>query len=93
MKRKDCLDAAAAAVLKDRQATYGPPEDSFGDTAKVWAVILGTPVEAWQVALCLAGLKVVRAKASPTHGDNWADLAGYAACGAELSEGLTNEAR
>jgi hypothetical protein len=85
MNRRQCLDAAAEAVLKDRQATYGPPEDSFGDAAKVWSVILGFGVEDWQVALCLAGLKLVRAKASPKHADNWADLCGYGSCGAELA--------
>ena len=85
MNRKQCLDAAAEAVLKNRQATYGPPENSFADTAVVWSVILGFEVKPWQVPLMLAGLKVVRAKASPGHADNWADLAGYAACGAELA--------
>lgn len=38
-----------------------------------------------QVALMLAELKVVRAWGNPTHADNWCDLAGYAACGGELS--------
>lgn len=85
MNRKEVLDAAAAAVLKDRQAVYGPPENSFADTAAMWAIILGVPVTPYQVALCLAGLKIVRAKSSPDHADNWADLAGYAACGGELA--------
>lgn len=85
MNRKECLDAAGEAVLKNRQSVYGPPEQSFADTAKVWSVILGVKISDWQVALCLVGLKVVRAKASPDHADNWADLAGYAACGAELA--------
>jgi len=85
MNRKECLDAAAEAVLKNRQATYGPPESSFADTAVVWSVIVGFEIKPWQVPLMLAGLKVVRAKASPQHADNWADLAGYAACGAELA--------
>lgn len=93
MNRKECLDAAAEAVLKNRQAVYGPPENSFADTAVIWSVILGVTVKPWQVPLMLAGLKVVRAKDAPDHADNWADLAGYAACGAELAEmiGLTNE--
>ncbi|QXN72463.1 hypothetical protein RCTHUNDERBIRD_54 [Rhodobacter phage RcThunderbird] len=43
-------------------------------------------------------MKLVRATNSPAHVDNWADLAGYAACGAELATapklgGSDNETR
>lgn len=85
MNRKQCLDAAAEAVLKNRQELYGKPEDGFAGIAAIWSVLLGRKVASYEVALCLAALKLVRAMNSPHHADNWADLAGYAACGAELA--------
>lgn len=33
----------------------------------------------------LVDLKVTRAWGNPSHGDNWVDIAGYAACGGELA--------
>lgn len=85
MDRKTVLDGAAAAVLRDRQATHGAPENSFPAIASMWATIFGVPVQPWQVPLALAALKIVRANTTPTHADNWVDLAGYAACGGELA--------
>jgi hypothetical protein len=83
--RGQVLDAARQAVTVDRAATHGRVEDSFNRVAAVWSVHLGVPVTGAQVALMLAELKVVRAWTNPTHADNWYDLAGYAACGGELS--------
>jgi hypothetical protein len=85
MNREQCLDAAAECVLRDRNVAYGGPEDSFSKIAKGWSVIKGgefTPVD---VALMMAWLKIVRASGNPGHEDSFVDLAGYAACGAELA--------
>jgi hypothetical protein len=35
----------------------------------------------------MALLKLARVRVNPGHVDNWLDLAGYAACGAELNDG------
>ena len=86
MTRKECLDHAAKAVLTDRNAAYGEPEDSFGVIAGMWSVYLGRPVSSYDVACMMALLKIVRAKQNPHHDDSWTDLAGYAACGAECAE-------
>ena len=85
MNRKECLDSAAEAVLKNRQELYGKPEDGFAGIAAIWSVILGRKIASHEVALCLAALKIVRAANSPTHADNWVDMAGYAACGSEIA--------
>ena len=85
MNRKECLDSAAEAVLKNRQELYGKPEDGFAGIAAIWSVILGRKIASHEVALCLAALKIVRAANSPTHSDNWVDMAGYAACGSEIA--------
>jgi hypothetical protein len=86
LNRKQILDDAANAVLRDRAATHGKPENSFGDIAKLWGVFLDREIEPWQVAIMLGLLKVARAKGNPKNPDNWSDLAGYAACGGELAE-------
>jgi hypothetical protein len=38
-----------------------------------------------QVAIMLIDLKAARAWNNEEHADNWIDMAGYAACGGELS--------
>lgn len=86
MKRKETLDRAAAAVLSDRQTTYGTPEDNFGMIGKYWSIHLGREVTATDVAIMLGLLKMARLKTSPQHADNWVDMAGYAACGAEVAK-------
>lgn len=79
------LDAAAVAVLRDRAATHGAVENSFGQLAQVWSARLGVTVTPAQVALMLVDLKVTRAWGNPGHADNWVDIAGYGACGGELA--------
>lgn len=87
MNRKQILDAAAEAVLRDRATTHGPPEQTFAAIARVWSARLGVPIRPDQVAILLADLKTCRAWSNPGHADNWVDLAGYAACGGELAGG------
>lgn len=86
MNRKQILDDAANAVLRDRAETHGEPENSFPKIARYWSIFLGVEIHPWQVAGALALLKVARLQTSPKNPDNWADLAGYAACGGELAK-------
>lgn len=86
MTRKECLDAAATCVLQDRQSQYGGMEDNFGRIANFWSVYLGRKVYPADVAAMMALLKIARLRANPGHDDSWVDLAGYAACGAELTD-------
>lgn len=85
MKRADVLNTALSAVTVDRNATHGEPENSFGMIAAVWSARLGITVTPHQVCILLADLKGCRAWDNPLHADNWVDLAGYAACGSEVS--------
>jgi hypothetical protein len=87
VKRKEVLEAAMAAVMVDRAATHGAPENTFGRIARVWSAQLGVEVTPAQVCILLAELKACRAWENPGHGDNWVDGAGYYACGAEVAEG------
>ena len=85
MDRKTILDAATQAVTKDRAATHGKPEDTFGAIARVWSARLGVELTTAQVCIMLVDLKTCRAWGNPGHADNWVDMAGYAACGGELA--------
>lgn len=87
MDRFECLDEAKKAVTT-RSNAYGTPGDNFARAAALWQVVLGPKLcgdlSAVDIALCLAALKMARLIETPEHGDSWADLAGYAACGAEV---------
>jgi len=87
LTRAAILDTACEAVTKDRAATHGALEDSFGQIAAIWSVRLGVTVTPAQVAILMIDLKTVRGWGNPGHLDNWVDMAGYAACGGELSGG------
>ena len=85
MTRKECLEQAMGCVLKDRNASYGGPEDNFGRIAKLWSTYTGTVLDGIDVAMMMALLKVARIRNNKEYSDGYIDLAGYAACGAELA--------
>ena len=85
MTRKECLDAAAACVLKDRSNEYGEPEDSFDLIADLWTAYTGHVFVGSEVTAMMALLKLARLKRNARHLDSAVDLAGYAACFAECA--------
>ena len=89
MTRKDCLDAAAKAVLTDRAREYGRPEDCFGLIAALWSRYTERDISSADVAGMMILLKIARLEGNPRHADSWVDIAGYAACGAECASGMS----
>lgn len=85
MTRKEVLDAAAEAVLKDRQSNYESPERNFEMIARLWSLYTGYPINAADVAVMQILLKVARQRANESYADNYIDIAGYAACAAECA--------
>ena len=83
--RANILASARRAVTIDRAATHGRAEDVFGQIAAIWSARLGQAITPAQVAIMMVDLKTVRAWGNAGHADNWIDIAGYAACGAELA--------
>jgi hypothetical protein len=85
VNREEVLDLAKQYVTKDRQADHGELEQTFDLIARLWSVYKGAPFNATEVAMMLALLKAARQRGNPKHEDNYTDLAGYAACAAELN--------
>lgn len=86
MTRRECLETAEHKVNGDREHDYGTPEDNFKTIADLWSAYLGKEISSIDVAMMMALMKIARIKAG-TKPDSFVDLAGYAACGAEIAGG------
>lgn len=85
MKRAEILENAKECVCGQREQDYGTPEDNFTKIADLWNGYLGGPVvNATDVAMMMALLKIARIKSGTATEDSFVDLAGYAACGGEI---------
>lgn len=82
--RRQILESAIQCVCSDREAQYGSPEDSFNRIAKLWTAYNDIPYTAHDVAMMMSLLKVARIAEGRFKDDNYVDLAGYAACAAEI---------
>jgi hypothetical protein len=89
MKRSDTLKTADQLINGQRQADYGSPQENFEKIAARWSQILGGfEIEAWQVCLMMADLKIARLSNGP-HADSFVDACGYLALASELAECAT----
>ena len=86
MTRKETLDNALKCVCGERQDQYGSPEDNFARIARLWTAYLGHDVSSVDVAMMMGLMKIARIRTGTATEDSFVDLAGYAACGAELKE-------
>ena len=84
MTREELLDTAKQMVCGHREQEYGTPEDNFNRIASYWSTYKGTEFTAADVAVMMALLKVARIQSGNATTDSFVDLAGYAACGAEI---------
>ena len=58
MKREEILQTAIDLTMGNRNEQNGDPYENHLRISKIWSVILGIEVEPYQVALCMAGLKI-----------------------------------
>ena len=86
MNRKETLEKAMECVLGQREQDYGTPENNFKTIADLWTAYLGLEIRAVDVAMMMALLKIARVAGGSGTADSFVDLAGYAACAAEIAE-------
>ena len=73
-------------LLEQREQVYGDKITTHARIAEVWSGICGHPINGQQVALMMAGLKLVRASISPDYSDSYDDIQGYTRIAQEISE-------
>ena len=73
------VEEAVRLVHGDRDADYGSPIEDFTRTAALWSGILGHPVTAQDVALCMVCVKLSR-QVHKSKQDNLTDSIGYLLC-------------
>lgn len=90
MYRGELLDLAKETCTKERTGHYGEPENVFNTIAKYWDAYLtsishrNSELNKTDVAMMMALLKIARGAPCPDKLDTYVDLAGYAACAAEV---------
>lgn len=92
MTRAEILEQAAECVYRDREQDYGSPENNFALIAELWTIYKDTQFTPKDVAMMMALLKIARIKHSDKP-DSFVDLAGYAACGGEITGRTMDEKR
>jgi hypothetical protein len=73
------------AIIDERGHDYGVIEENFHRAASI-ARAAGIDVEAYEVCMVLAAVKMARISKSPTKRDNYLDGIAYLAFAAELME-------
>jgi len=101
MDRKTVLQMAEKCVCTDRNQQYGEPEDNFDGIAEFWTTYIknrcvgtGASVEvtSGDVSNMMMLFKIARAMtATEQKADTYIDIAGYAACAAEILTPNTKE--
>lgn len=91
-ERTKLLKEAEEIVNRDRNNTYGNPEDNFWDIAQLWHAYKGVQFTMMDVAIMNILIKIARLKKTPNYRDGLVDIAGYAACGADIQAKLPRTA-
>ena len=73
----------AKAIIQDRGMDYGHPSDNMSRTASLWSAFLEMPITDYQVASCMALVKLARSMETGKI-DNYIDGAAYFAIAGQL---------
>jgi len=95
LTRTEVLHRAEQCVCGQREQDYGTPEDNFETISDFWVTYLNRAcvdeegcvyIDATDVAMMMALLKIARIAGGAGTRDSFIDLAGYAACGGECTD-------
>lgn len=87
--RQAVLDEAARLVAGPRNETHGDYTHEARRIGRMWGAILNTEdIAPRTVAAMMVALKTARATAGRVNQDDWVDLCGYAALGAQIDADL-----
>lgn len=97
--RRKLLEEAIEITSRDRNQAYGNPEDNFRNIANLWTAIHtarhgflpSTQFNAADVALFCIAIKLARLSTNQTHRDSAVDIAGYAACLADIQYAMNQQ--
>lgn len=96
MNKQDLLQQAKNAV-SDRGEQYGTTQRNFQDIANYWSLHLSSVhgqhviLKSEDVASMMILMKIARLDHDDTHEDSMVDIAGYAACWADLHDEDVNQ--
>jgi len=82
MNARDYLNEARGTI-QDRGLDYGHPSDNMQRTAALWSAYLEMPVNDYQVAMCMALVKIARSMETAKT-DTYIDLVAYTSLAAQL---------
>ena len=82
--RTEALEEAKNIIQGARNEKYGPATENLGHIAYMFEEYLGTPVTKVDVCNLMILVKIARSIHDKTHKDNYIDIIGYAALGAEM---------
>ena len=68
----------------DRQKDYGDKIENHNNIARLWSAYLDVKVEAHDVAIMMALLKMVRTKLGAVSKDTYIDMSAYSAIAGEI---------
>ena len=81
---KEFLSEASRLVGVDREKDYGDKVENHNNIARLWSAYLDVKVEAHDVAIMMALLKMARTKLGKVSKDTYIDMAAYSAIAGEI---------
>tara|TARA_R100001015_G_C4627400_1_gene186887 strand:- start:1358 stop:1627 length:270 start_codon:yes stop_codon:yes gene_type:complete len=84
MKSNQILNQASVLVQGQREKDYGDKTENHNNIARLWSAYLEIKIEAHDVALMMALLKMARTKLGEVSKDTYIDMSAYSAIAGEI---------
>ena len=81
---QEFLSEASRLVGIDREKDYGDKVENHKNIARLWSAYLEIKIEAHDVAIMMALLKIARTKLGKVSKDTYIDMAAYGAIAGEI---------